>query len=219
MQKVQLNKTVTEMAHQKGWRKVDSKQKKITFLAVNLALTVLLCGLKVSALWPHGGAITLFGMVPIIWVSLRYGAGCGVGLGLCFGLLKLLFGLGNFVALGAGQFWGCVFFDYLAGYCVVGLASIFAVPQIKRWGVRLFCSVFCVFFLKFCAHFCSGLLILGCASHRGWWDVSVLSAGYNASYLIPEMLLSFFGIRAITQLGLLEYGLPIARKPLPFSQF
>jgi thiamine transporter len=170
------------------------KNKKVSLFAFFFALTVLLGNIKFSGFWPCGGSVSLFGMVPIVFTGIKLGPRFGVLLGLACGLFKLFFGPLGSIALNGFQFFVCVFLDYLCGYGVLGLGSVFCCRKLKKEFREVCLCIFVVFMLKFVVHLIAGVLVWGPLLKQARVVAVTLSIFYNASYLIPEMFLTMLGV-------------------------
>ena len=159
--------------------------------ALMIALGTILANIKIYEL-PNGGSITLFSMVPFILVSFRHGVKWGLFTGFVNGCLQILLGGGlwapptpTFLAY-AGE----VLLDYILAFMALGLAEFFARPFKNRMvGVAVGTAV--AGFLRFMCSFLSGVLVWGNLNEGlSAWTYSL---GYNASYMLPETLLTVVG--------------------------
>lgn len=126
-------------------------------------------------IWAQGGSITLASMAPLFYLGLRRGWVVGAMAGIVFGLFDFLL---------APFFFHPVQFllDYpLAFGLLGGLAGAFRKPfwlGILLGGLgRLFC------------HFLSGVIFFSSYAPPGW-NVWLYSLAYNASYMLPEIVIS-----------------------------
>jgi len=137
---------------------------------------------------PNGGEVTLMSMLPFILVSFRHGARWGMMTGLARALVQLMIG---FYAPPAGTFLaflGAILLDYLLAFLLLGLACVFARPFPNQMlGVIVGTVTVCV--LRFLCSFLSGFLIWGSLVTDGMGAV-LYSLSYNASYMLPETLLT-----------------------------
>ena len=60
---------------------------------------------------PYGGSITLCSMLPVMFFSYRCGLKWGLGAGLVYSVIQLLFGLGDLRGLTPGTLIGSIFLD------------------------------------------------------------------------------------------------------------
>jgi len=150
---------------------------------------------------PYGGSITLGSMVPVMWLSLRRGARVGVVAGILFGLIALPI---DVILLPYSPITNPiqVFLEYPIAFGVLGLAGIFR----KRSLVFAITGVGIGIFIKFLLHFTAGLLFWQWSFPSGWNSV-VYSAVYNASFLIPEFIVSALLIGILVKKRTIEYAL------------
>ncbi len=142
----------------------------------------------VSALLPFGGTITI-SMLPIVYYSYRRGAFWGIGAGLVYSVIQMLLGFtpppaGNWQAVVL-----CTLLDYVIAFTVVGIADLFSKPfgQKRLAGYCVGAVAVCV--LRFFSSFLSGVLLYGSYAPEGW-NVWVYSLAYNASYMLPNAVLT-----------------------------
>lgn len=140
--------------------------------ALLLALAVGLEQLRIIHM-PQGGSVTAGAMVPLIFIAYRFGVGTGVLAGFAYGLLNML--QDPFI-LHPVQ----VLFDYPLPFMAMGLAGL--KRQHQYFGVAL------AFLLRFACHFISGVVFFGSYAPEGMSPV-LYSLVFNASYLVPEMLI------------------------------
>ncbi len=176
--------------------------------ALMLALASVLSMIPLYSL-PHGGTITVVSTLPIILFSLRHGVRWGLAVGFIHSLLQLLFlgGLENLAycqTLGAQI--GCVLLDYVLAYTLLGLAWLIAKPFKKRvLGVGVATVV--VSLIRYLCSFLSGYVVwkdydyaFEWMTNFGWGQAIanmgenalcwLYSAVYNATYMIPEAILT-----------------------------
>ena len=124
--------------------------------------------------FPQGGAVTLGGMIPLLLISFRYGAGVGALTGFVFGFMNLI--QDPFI-LHPVQ----VLFDYPLPFMAMGLAGIF--PR------KIFLSVLLAFAGRFICHFISGVVFFASYAPDGMSPV-IYSLTANATYLVPELIIT-----------------------------
>ncbi len=202
---------------------MKNNTKKLAVSAVMTALAVILSFVKLYEL-PYGGAITLFSMVPVIFVGYAYGAKWGLASGLVFGIIDCIMGASGTLAYLTDNvlfFVLCLLFDYLVAFAVIGLSGVFK-NKIKNnktaFGLGAAFSVF----LRFLCHFVTGWFVWGgyaeetlsvnefgqkiVESFSGQALAVVYSLVYNGSYMFPEIILS-----AIAAVALISIK-PIAKE-------
>lgn len=130
-------------------RKIKFTAKLLSQIGLMLALTVVLDIFKIFTM-PQGGSVTLGSMIPIILLSLWFGAEVGMLAGLTYGILSLL--LGAYVVHPVQ-----LLLDYPLAYLAVGAAGFFRgnkyVAASLGIGLRLFCHVLSgvIFFASYAA--------------------------------------------------------------------
>ena len=164
-----------------------SKTRILTECAMMVALSVVLMQVKIFSM-PQGGSVTLCSMLPVILVSYRNGPRWGVLTGVVLAALQMITGwyappAGTFLA-----YFGMILLDYVLAFTLLGTASFWAKPLKNRYAaVAVGTTVVCVF--RFLCSFLSGFLIWSSNAPLGesavWY-----SLGYNASYMIPETILT-----------------------------
>lgn len=174
------------------------KNKKILFIteaAIMLALSTVLSFVKLYQA-PLGGAVTLCSMLPIMYISFRYGVVRGVACGFVYSVIQLIQGLGNvtYFPTAVGTI-GCIALDYILPFTLIGLAGLFY----KKDGThrqRIIGAVAGVAFacvLRFACHFLGGAVLWYEMTKEGGWNSYVNEVGmwtysfvYNISYLGPD---------------------------------
>ena len=157
--------------------------RALTEGAILVALAFVLSFVKLYQL-PNGGSLTP-AMFPILLYGLRWGLGRGLGAGFIFGLLQMVFD--GAYAWG----WQSMILDYLLAFTPLGLAGLF---RGKAWGIFPGTVIGCLG--RFIVHHISGITIYRiivptAVPGFGTFDNPHLySLVYNASYMIPNMLLA-----------------------------
>lgn len=186
--------------------------QRLTVSGIMIALGTLLSFLAVYRL-PYGGSITVFSMVPVMLVAFIYGVRWGLLCGAVFGALQALLGATTSAAFADQRWWGVfliLLLDYIVAFSVLGLAGIFK-KNGKNTAVSFALGCAAAGFLRLCAHFVSGVILFG-----GWAEwyftqdgfpafgakilertsglglSAIYSLIYNASYMIPEIILTVF---------------------------
>lgn len=160
-------------------RKVQLTTRMITHIGIALALSVILSFIKFAHL-PFGGSTTLGSMVPIIFLALVYGPEVGFLSGFVYGLLNLI--IDPYIVHPVQ-----LLLDYPFAYMCLGLAGYFRnqkyIAPIAAIGGR------------FIFHFLSGVIFF--ASDAGSQPVVLYSLVYNASYLVPELIITLVVIAVL----------------------
>lgn len=170
--------------------KTYSKTRILVECALMIALGTVLANIKIYEL-ANGGSVTLFSMVPFILVSFRHGAKWGLFTGFVNSLLQMLLGFYAPPAPGLLPLFGMIMLDYVLAFSLLGLACVFAKPFKNRLlGVAVGSAVVCL--IRFLCSFLSGVLIWGNLSDG--LPVWTYSLGYNASYMLPESVLTVVAV-------------------------
>ena len=170
--------------------KTYSKTRTLVECALMIALGTVLANIKIYEL-ANGGSVTLFSMLPFILISFRHGVKWGLFTGFVNSLLQMLLGFYAPPAPGLLPLFGMIMLDYVLAFTLLGLASVFAKPFSNRLvGVGVGTAVVCI--IRFLCSFLSGVLIWGNLSEGlpAW----TYSLGYNASYMLPETILTVVAI-------------------------
>ncbi|MEA4911887.1 MAG: energy-coupled thiamine transporter ThiT [Oscillospiraceae bacterium] len=184
------------------------KNKNLRILTECAMLVALACVLSIFPKFkflPYGGSITFCSMLPIILISYRRGLKWGLLSGLVFALFQMLTG---FSAAGISLYSivMVVLFDYLVAFTVLGLGGIFK-GKLKSARAELALGSFVALLLRFVSHVISGYFVwgeyadwfFGEMGDRGAAVLANVSGGalallysvvYNASYMVPEMIIT-----------------------------
>lgn len=206
----------------------NTRLQTLVECAILIALACVLAVFPKFKFLPYGGSITVCSMLPIILISYRHGLGLGLLSGFIFSLFQLITRSDAVAGLAFWPMMLMVFLDYIAAFTVVGLGGIFR-KSIKKPGLSLaFGSLFALF-LRYVCHVISGYIFFG--SYAEWFfgeavgvaGQSVLakfsgsalswiySIAYNATYMVPEMILTFIVALIISKRAL--YRIPNPSEP------
>ena len=159
--------------------------------AILLALAVVLSYVKIFQL-PFDGSITLFSMLPLCLISIKYGIKWGLGTAFCYSWFQILQG-GVFAwGLTPIMLIGSLFLDYILAFTVLGLAGIFR----KKGYLGMVLGIVLVCALRFLVHFLAGVILWAnfeefVAFGQSWVNRPVLySICYNGIYMLPETILT-----------------------------
>jgi len=164
------------------------QRKKVIILvetAIIAALAIVLNLLTPFQLWPNGGSITLT-MVPITVLSFRRGIVPGITAGLLTGLILLVL---------PGAFFAHpiqVILDYPLAFALLGFAGVLSLKGVTKRSTQIIRVVIGLLFagiLRLISHFLSGVIFFANYAPKGQ-SVYVYSLLYNASYILPEILIS-----------------------------
>lgn len=146
--------------------------RTLVMAALLLALAVVLQQLRLFHM-PQGGSVTAGAMLPLLLIGYRFGVGTGLLAGFVYGILNMV--QDPFI-LHPVQ----VLFDYPLPFMAMGLAGLFR--NHIYWGTAL------AFSARFLCHFISGFVFFGSYAPAGTSPV-MYSLVFNATYLVPEMLI------------------------------
>ena len=180
---------------------IHNRTFQMVFSAVMVALATVLSVIPVMQL-PFGGSVTLFSQVPILAVSWILGIPWGLASGLAYAILQLLVGgIGNFSYVqGILAYIILVFADYLVPFTFLGFAGMFK-RVIKNEYAAATAGTVLVCVIRYISHFISGATIwTEYAPDTAIKAVLAYSASYNATYMIPETVISVIGILAVIAL-------------------
>jgi thiamine transporter len=153
-----------------------------------IALATVLSLIKIYQL-PLGGSVTLLSMLPIVYLSVSYGLGWGFFSAFIYSLIQLFLDLAAVSSWGLTPaiFIGCIMFDYILAFTVLGISGIF--KKKGAWGV--FFGVCIALALRFVSHFLSGVILF--RSYDVFNSPELYSLVYNGSYMLPEMIFTATG--------------------------
>ena len=170
------------------------KLQRLTLSSLLIAMSILLSRLELSCFFSFGGSITLFSMVPMMIISLKYRYKWGCCCGCVFGILHLMTTSIKFQGLNLKAVFLSIFLDYILAYVSIGFLSWFY-NKIIGFRFDLEISIIAVFFLRFIFHVISGVFIWSSFySIKSFVSVIWLSISYNFSYLFPEMIINLIGM-------------------------
>jgi thiamine transporter len=160
----------------------------IVFIALSNALYIISKLYLPFLHLPQGGSITLGSMVPLLWFALRRGLRWGVEAGVVYGLVHM-------AIFGEIYYPTQVLLDYPLAFGALGLAGAFRNHPVAGVSVGILGRFIC--------HFISGVVFFGQYAWEGW-NVFAYSAAYNATYLVPEFIVSAIIIFILLKRNLLN---------------
>ena len=156
--------------------------KMITEGGVLIALSVILSYIKVYTS-PNGGSVTAGSMIPIMLFAIRWGMGPGVMVGATYGMIHFLL---------KPQFYHPIQFilDYPVAFGLLGLAGLGYMGRNRgaKGYFNLILGIILAISGRMMAHVISGAVFF--AEYAGDKNAWLYSIGYNATYLIPELIIS-----------------------------
>ena len=174
--------------------------------AIMVAMAFGLSFLKIVK-FPWGGSITVLSMLPIIVFSIRNGVGSGLMCSFVYSLTQLAQGIIGDGLLGWGLtpllLVGCIFFDYVGAFTVLGLAGMFRKKGMGGWISGAIIAIA----LRYILHILSGSLIFASVGMILDWNIEntwVYSMVYNGAYMLPEMILTTIGAVVLFKTGAIK---------------
>lgn len=165
--------------------------RKLVESAVFIALATVLSTLKFDM--PMGGGVTVVSMLPLVFLSHRWGWRWGAVSALVYSVLQLLLGLDNVgyaAAGGMAMAVGCILLDYVVAYTFIGFSGIFDGPE-KDHRRAIATGIAVTFALRFLCHFVTGFWIWNTLwpNEYGMGGLAY-SAAYNGWYMAAELILT-----------------------------
>jgi len=173
--------------------------------ALFIGLGTVLSELIPSISLPFGGSITVLSMVPPCLIGILFGTRWGLGAGLVYGFIQLIFGAGNLAYATSG--WAVaaiVLFDYVVAYAVLGFSGVF-VGKIKSKTLAAVLGTVMVCLLRYLCHFITGVTVW--RELADIWEAIWFSITYNGTYMIPEIIVTPLGVAAIVKTGIIDKAL------------
>ena len=162
------------------FKRVRLTTPMIVTIALMLAMTVILHQFRLYHM-PQGGSVTLGAMVPLLFLTYRYGAGIGCLAGFLYGMINLM--QDAFIVHPLQ-----VLFDYPLPYMALALAAV--LPG------RFYAGALLAFAGRFLCHYISGVVFFGSYAPP---DTSpyLYSLVFNATYLVPEGIICLVVLRVL----------------------
>lgn len=176
-----------------------STLRRLTLSSLLISLSLLLSKIKFSLFFIFGGSVTLFSLVPLIILSSKFGCKWGTLCGFIFGFFHLVTTNLKFQGLNIFSIFISIFLDYIISYMVFGLFFYFK-SKLKNSKYCLYISIIYIFLLKLMIHVISGIIVWGPVLKKSLYYGIIYSILYNLAYLVPEMLISLFGVYIIKKI-------------------
>ena len=183
-----------------------------------VALATVLSMIKV---WeaPLGGSVTLFSMVPILICGIVHGVKMGLFSAFSYSLVQLLLGIGTvaYVPDPVGIVL-CILLDYVLAFTALGLAGILVKRRFFQNEKASLCTsislgVLISVLLRFVFHVLSGAVVWYSITKAGAWNDAVFRYGkwtyslvYNATFMVPEIILTMIAVPVIVLLVRMIWG-------------
>lgn len=173
--------------------------RRLVECAVLIAIGTVLSLFEFSGPWALGGGITVCSMLPLVLICHRHGTKWGISSALVYGVLQMFLGMKN--VMYGRNFWevlAIILLDYVVAFGVIGLAGIFD-KCIKNRPVSIAVGSVFATLLRLACHFVSGWIIWEALwPNELGWASPLWSLAYNASYMIPEMIITTVAAVACT---------------------
>lgn len=159
-----------------------SKILMLTEGGMMVALSVLLSYIIIYQA-PNGGSVTAGSMIPIMLFAIRWGIMPGIAVGTVYGVLDFLLKPYFYHPIQ-------VLLDYPIAYGLLGLAGVAYVLNKKNRNnyISLSLGITLAVLARLTSHVLSGVVFFSeYAGSQNAWAYSIL---YNATYLIPELIIS-----------------------------
>ncbi len=175
----------------------QSSVYRLTESAILLAIAAVLSVVKLVDM-PAGGSVTACSMLPLLVIAYRHGTRWGIFTAFTYSFIQLLLGLENFsYVTGFASVIAVAVFDYLLAFLALGLGGLFRkkLPQ----GAALSAAAILSGVLRYLCH-----VIAGCTVWAGLSiptaQALVFSLSYNATYMIPEIVILVLGAVYVSRL-------------------
>ena len=175
---------------------MKTNTRKLTDTAILIAMGTVLSIFKIDM--PMGGGLTACSMLPLVFISYRYGWKWGALSGFVYSLLQMFLGLDNVrYATSVIMAIGIILLDYISAYTVIGFASFFGgKPTNTRKALVIGITV--TFVCRFLCHFITGWWIWDALWPNEYGMAApVYSLVYNGWYMGAELVLTVAAAMAI----------------------
>ena len=165
----------------RGKQKTVWTTKMLALGAICMALSSVLSMIKVMEM-PQGGSVTAASMLPLMTFAYVYGVGPGVFLGMIHGLLQFIL-KPYFLSLPQ------MLLDYPIAFGMIGLAGLFAKKEMPLL-LSLSAGIVLASIGRLVAAVLSGVLFFAEYAEGTGLSPLMYSISYNASYMVPETLIT-----------------------------
>lgn len=191
----------------------SQKMLRLVESGLLLAVAVVLSMVKVLDL-PYGGSITAFSALPILLVAYRHGTVWGIFTAFAYALMQLLLGAGTLsYATSPAAVVAIILLDYLLAFTVLGLGGAFR-RRCASQGVALVLGAVATGAMRYVLH-----VIAGCTVWAGLSIPTeaalVYSLAYNATYMLPETIVTALGAWYLSRAVDLREQTPTRAKTAP----
>ena len=164
------------MRHRNESRKAALTTKQLVYSAAAIAIAVV-CSMIKPFEMPMGGSVTLLSMLFIVLIAYWYGPYVGIMTAVAYGLVQ-------FVTEPIFYTIPQMLLDYPLAFGALGLAGFF---HKKKWGLQIGYAVGVVG--RFIFSTISGVVFFASYAPEGMSPLAY-SMGYQASYLVPEAIVT-----------------------------
>lgn len=164
------------MRHKNAAQKVTLTTKQLVFSAMAIALAVVCSMIKLFEM-PMGGSVTLLSMLFIVLIAYWYGPYVGIMTAVAYGLVQ-------FVTEPIFYTIPQMLLDYPLAFGALGLAGFF---NKNKWGLQIGYAAGVLG--RFIFATISGVVFFASYAPEGM-NPFIYSAGYQASYLLPEAVIT-----------------------------
>lgn len=162
--------------HKKATKKAALTTKQLVYSAIAIALAVI-CSMITLFRLPQGGSVTLLSMLFIVLIAYWYGPYVGIMTAVAYGLVQ-------FVTEPIFYTIPQMLFDYPLAFGALGIAGFF---NKKKYGLQIGYVVGVLGRFVFAT--ISGVIFFASYAPEGMHPL-VYSIAYQASYLLPEMIIT-----------------------------
>ena len=173
-----------------------TQTRRLVESAVMIAIGTVLSMFEFKGPWALGGGITFCSMLPLVLVSWRYGCRWGLFTAFTYSLVQIVQGIPDIqYATNVQTAILIILFDYVIAYSVIGLAAMFK-NRLKNQPKALLLGIVVTFLVRLACHYISGVAVWEVLwPNELGWAPPIWSISYNASYMVPEILIT--GIVAV----------------------
>ena len=173
-------------------KRLSTNLTTLTECAIMLALSFALSCAKLFEM-PMGGSVTVASMLPVMLISIKYGAGTGLATCFVYSLTQLMQAVASANVFpyceNPTTLVLCILFDYVVPFTVLGLAGLFHKMKLtKNTEINIYIGIISVVVLRFLCHFITGVAIWGQWAPEGMGKY-LYSFLYNGSFLSLDFII------------------------------
>lgn len=217
--------------------KVNTRRLTESAILIAIATVLALLSSLFPLSLPFGGGITIMSMLPIVLISYRYGVKWGLFSAFIYSIIQMLTGfktVSAFFMPGDEQMvlWKAILvclFDYVLAYTVLGFGGLFR-NKFKNPVTALALGCVVALSLRLFMHFVSGTLFFGTWAEWFFTQDTIAAFGakvldtfsgtglamfysffYNATYMIPEIIITTIGAIVIAKIPALNKKMTVEK--------